>query len=69
MTVHLPDDPARDGVLAARASLWINPLLQLGTIDAALHIPRQFLGIHAAQKRCVKVLPFASDLGSPRAEI
>jgi len=36
------------------------------TIDPELHVERPFLGIFAAQKRLIEVLPLATDLGSPR---
>ena len=56
MTIHLPDDPARDDVLAARPTLWVNLAYRAGAIgDEALPIrPEQ---VDEAQRNWKRLAP------------
>lgn len=58
MTIHLPDNPARNDVLAARPTLWVNPLYRAGAIgDEMLPIrPEQVDEAQANWRRLAPLL-------------
>ncbi|OCJ66556.1 D-serine ammonia-lyase [Agrobacterium tumefaciens] len=56
MTIHLPDNPARADVLAARPTLWVNPEYRAGAINDTL-LPVRPYQVDEAQANWARLAP------------